>query len=96
MDTPEDVRRTVATVTIDLDRVTLGEMAEVELASGHDFVTLIRAGRATRRLVGLFLHEYRSSGVAPSWRELSDRRPLAPGSSTSPSSLAGTPEPSPR
>lgn len=85
----------LATLVLDLNEITLGEMAEIETASGRDFLAVFRAGSASRRLIALFLQEYRSSGVAPSWRELSSRRPLAGPSSTSPSGSAGRPAKSP-
>lgn len=77
-------------LTLDLGSVTLGEMAAIELASGQDFSRLL--GRQTgRRLIALYLREWRSSGLEPSWLELSNLRPLASGSSTSASSPAGRP-----
>lgn len=79
----------LATLTLDLNEITLGEMAAIETASGRDFLALFRAGSATRRLIALFLLEYRRSETPPSWRELSDRRPLAGPSSTSRSPQAG-------
>jgi hypothetical protein len=81
----------IATIELDLDSVTLGEMAEVERQSGQDFMALLRRGTATRRLLGLFLHESRSSERPRSWQELGARRPLAELSSSSASSPAGDP-----
>lgn len=76
-------------ITLDLASLTLGEMAAAELASGQSFDKLLQTGSATRMLLALFIRELRSSGAAPSWHELSDHRPLARRSSTSPSSPAG-------
>ena len=81
----------LSTITLDVKTITLGEMEEAEHQSGRDFQELLRQGSATRRLLGLFLHEWRSSGQPPSWRTLSDRRPLGKPSSSSPSPSAGPP-----
>lgn len=81
----------VTTLTIDLNEITLGEMAAIEAAAGQDFLTVFGQGRASRRMIALFLREYRSSGSAPSWRELGNLRPRGAGSSTSVSPSAGTP-----
>jgi hypothetical protein len=78
-------------ITLDIDTMTLGEMAAVEKASGQDFLDLWRAGRATRRLIGLYVHEYRTSETPRSWQELSALRLLDGSSSTSPESPAGHP-----
>lgn len=83
-------------VTLDLGTVTLGEMSEVELASGRSFDSLLMAGRATRKLVALFLHESRSSAQPRSWRELSSLHLSDVPSSTSPSRSAGRRKASPR
>ncbi len=79
-------------VTLDIDTVTLGEMAAVEKASGQDFLEMWTAGRATRRLIALFVTEYRHSETPPSWSELQGRRLLDASSSTSPFAPAGRPE----
>lgn len=81
----------LASLTLDLNEITLGEMEEIERASGRDFLALFRAGSASRRLIALFLNEYRSSGEPPSWHEIRGRRPLAARSSTSASPSAGPP-----
>jgi len=81
----------MATVTLDLDTMTLGEMAAVEAAAGQDFLDLWRAGRATRRLIALYVNEYRASETPRSWQELSALRLLGGSSSTSPARPAGVP-----
>lgn len=60
-------------VTIDLQTITLGEMSRVELASGESFERLIK-GRASLRLVVMFIHELRNSARPRSWQELSNLR----------------------
>jgi hypothetical protein len=77
------------TLELDLSQITLGEMSAIELASGHDFVKLLKGGATSRRLIALYLREWRSSGREPSWSEISGLRPLAAGSSSSPSSSDG-------
>jgi hypothetical protein len=81
----------MGTITLDLDSLTLGEMTEAERQSGQDFYTMLTRGKATRRLLALFIHELRSSATPRSWHELAARRPLAEISSSSPSSPAGAP-----
>lgn len=78
------------TLTLDLGSITLGEMAAIEYASGRSFDRLL-TGAVSRRLIALYLREWRSSGVEPSWSEISSLRPLASGSSTSPSEPDGPP-----
>jgi len=72
----------LSTLTLDLTTITLGEMAAVEIASKRDFTTLLK-GQVGRRLIALYLREWRSSGVEPSWSEISSHRPLASTSSIS-------------
>ena len=79
------------TVTLNLETVTLGEMAAVEQAAGRDFLDLWQAGRATRRLTALYVHELRTSETPRSWQELSALRLLDGSSSTSPARPAGVP-----
>jgi hypothetical protein len=78
-----------SSLTIDLNEITIGEMAAIEAASGQDFMKLLTAGKASRRLIALYLRECKSSGPRRSWSELSNLRPLAGGSLGSPSRLAG-------
>lgn len=78
-----------AALTIELETVTIGEMAAIEAASGRDFLRLLSSGAATRRLIALYLIELRHSEPRRSWSELSSLRPLANGPSTSPSRPAG-------
>lgn len=75
-------------LTLDLGTITLGEMDAIERASGQEFGRLL-ARSMGRRLVALYLREWRSSGREPSWAELSNLRPLGSGSSVSASSSAG-------
>lgn len=63
------------TVTLDITTVTLGEAAAAEIASGMTLQTMIKS-RAALLLLGLFIHELRSSGQPPSWNDLSSRRLL--------------------
>ena len=71
--------------TLDLDTLTLGEMAAAETASGLDTSVLLRSS-AYRLLVGVFVHRYRSSGKAPLWHELENLRVVDVSSSPSDSS----------
>ena len=80
----------LSTLTLDLATVTLGEMAALEMASGRDFGALLK-GQVSRRLIALYLREWRSSGVEPSWSSIASLRPLDSGSSTSVSPSAGRP-----
>lgn len=80
----------LATLTLDLGSITLGEMAAIEYASGRDFNRMLK-GQVTRRLVALYLREWRSTGHEPNWNELSSLRPLDSGSSSSVSASAGHP-----
>jgi hypothetical protein len=77
----------MALQTFDLESITLGEMVEVELASGHDFTDLLksRTGRmmVVRFLLALRQHERDISSPAPVWEK--DRPLLGGSSSTSPS-----------
>ncbi len=59
------------TVTLDLQTLTLGELAEAERQSGLSFQALIK-GRANLILLGLFIHELRSSEQPRNWHELSN------------------------
>lgn len=77
------------TITLDIRTLTLGELAEIERQSGRDATALLVAGRATRRLVALFVHELRSSEKPRSWQELANLRLLDGQSSMSPPSPAG-------
>lgn len=67
----------VETLVIDFDQITLGEMEAIERSAGRDFWGLFQQGAASRRMIALFLLEYRRSGTPPSWRELGNRRPRA-------------------
>jgi hypothetical protein len=58
-------------ITLDIQTLTLGELAEAERQSGLSFQVLIK-GRANLILLALFVHELRSSENARSWQELSN------------------------
>lgn len=72
-------------LVLDLDSLTLGELSEIERASGLDAAQLLKAGSVSRRLMGLFVYLLRRDGRAPSWRALANLRPLEVPSSGSPS-----------
>lgn len=82
--------RTAATdsqpsITLDVSTMTLGEMSAAEIESGVTMDKLLTGGRATRRLLALWVHERRSSAKPRSWLELSSLRLSDLSSSTSPS-----------
>ena len=77
-------------ITFDLSTLTLGEAAEIELASGKSVQELLRSKTAVY-LMALFVQRLRNSGSAPNWSELSNLRLLGVTSSTSPSPSAETP-----
>lgn len=82
----------VVEVTLDVETLTLGELSRLEIESGSDVFTLLRAGKASRRLLILWLTDYRRSTPSVprrSWRELSSLPALAALSSTSPSPSDG-------
>jgi hypothetical protein len=79
------------TITLDIDSLTLAEMALAEEQSGRSFDRLLTAGAATRRLLALWVHEQRSSERPQTWSELGNRRLSDVSSSTSPSEPAGVP-----
>lgn len=81
----------MADVTFDIEDVTLGELWEVEKASGEDVQTLLRTAMG-RRMLGLFLSEYRDSGKPPSWSDIASRRIVGGRSSASPSASDGLPQ----
>ena len=83
-----------AVITLDVSTLTLGEMSEAEIQSGRSFEKLL-GGRATRRLLALWVHEQRTSAQPRNWRDLSNLRLSDVPSSTSPSSSDGRPETSP-
>ena len=59
----------MATLTFDLDSLTLGELAAAETASGLDTSDLLGKS-AHRLLLAVFVQRLRSSGSAPNWQEL--------------------------
>jgi len=83
-----------STVTLDVDTLTLTEMSEAEVQSGMDFLAILSAGAATRRLLALWVQERRSSERPRTWRELGSLRPSDALRSISPSSPDGDPTPS--
>lgn len=65
-------------ITLDVDTLTLGEMATIEMQSGLPFSVILAAaikGGATRRLLALWVQESRNSAQPRSWRELANLRP---------------------
>lgn len=62
-------------VRIDIDSLTLGELAAAEKASGLDSALLLSKS-AHRRLLTVFVHRLRSSGKEPQWSELENLRLL--------------------
>lgn len=79
------------TITLDIDSLTLAEMAAAEEQSGQSFDRLLTRGAATRRLLALWVHEQRNSERPRSWSEVGSLRLSDVSSSTSPSEPAGTP-----
>jgi hypothetical protein len=63
-DWPEDV-------TLDLSTLTLGEMSECEMQSGRSFDQLMK-GKATQRMVALFVHGLRHFAPTPSWSDVAN------------------------
>lgn len=80
-------------VTLDVATLTLGEAAEAERQSGLT-IQQIAKGRATLKLLAMFVHGLRHSAKPPSWQELGSLRFLDVSLSTSQESRAGTSEPS--
>jgi hypothetical protein len=75
-------------LTLDVNTLTLGEMAQMEAESGQPFAQLLATamrGGATRRLLALWVHEHRSSAQPRSWRQLGDLRVSVRPSSPEPS-----------
>lgn len=68
-------------IRFDLQTLTLGEAAELEMASGKSLQELLRS-KVAIRLMAVFVHRLRTSGVTPSWSELSSLRLLDAESST--------------
>lgn len=68
----------VGEISLDLDSLTLGEMEAAEQASGRSFDSLLTGGKATRKLLAVFLHEYNSFESVPSlpelWRQVKSLR----------------------
>ena len=77
---------------LDWGSITIGEMVETERQAGRSFSDLLKAGKATRMLVGLFLSELRYSDKPRSWSELGDLRISGASGSISASSPDGHPE----
>lgn len=73
----------LATVTLDLETLTMGEAAEAERQSGQPLSVLLRSPMS-RRMLGWFVHGLRSSERPPSWSELSSLRLLDVSQSRSP------------
>jgi hypothetical protein len=77
-------------ITLDIQTLTLGELAEAERQSGLSFQVLIK-GRANLILLALFVHELRSSEQPRSWSELSNLTLQDASSSMLPSPSDGPP-----
>ncbi len=60
-------------IEIDADSLTMGELRAAETASGIDSSILLSRS-AHRLLLMVFVHRYRSSGIAPNWSELENLR----------------------
>jgi hypothetical protein len=65
----------MASVRLDLDSLTLGEMMAVERASGQDVQDLL-ASKMGRMTLAVFVQRLRNSGSAPSWSEFENLRLL--------------------
>ena len=79
----------MASVKLDLDSLTLGEMMAVERASGQDVQDLL-ASKMGRMTLAVFVQRYRSSGTVPSWSEVEGLRLLdVLGSNSSSSEVSG-------
>ena len=78
------------TVQLDITTITLGEAAEAEIASGKSLQQLVKS-RTGLLILALFIQELRSSGVAPNWSELANRRLLDVSSSIGQLQQAETP-----
>lgn len=81
-------------VELDVDSLTLGELAAIEAESGRDALTMVRNGRAGRKLVALWIAEHRHPSSSPSgkprsWHELTNLRAGDASLSTSPRFSAG-------
>lgn len=74
---------TLREVKLDISTLTLGEAAAAEIASGYTIQQLAK-GRATLRLLAMFVHILRHYGVTPNWSDLSSLRLLDGSSSTTP------------
>ena len=74
-------------ITLDLDSLTLGELADAEEASGKDSGKLLTSS-ANRRMLAVFVSRLRSDGAAPSWNDLRNLRLLDNSSSASDSEPA--------
>lgn len=79
----QDDLATIREVKLDISTLTLGEAAAAEVASGYTIQQLAK-GRATLRLLAMYIHVSRNYGVTPQWSELSNLRLLDASSSTSP------------
>lgn len=64
-------------LTLDLDRITMGQMMDVELASGRPFLALVRS-RTGQVMVALYLQALRQREPGtppPSWDEIANLTP---------------------
>lgn len=74
-------------VRLDVSTLTLGEAAEAERQSGMT-IAEIAHGRASLKLLAMFVHELRTSAAPRNWSELSSLRFLDVSRSVSPSASA--------
>jgi hypothetical protein len=82
-------------ITLDVDSLTLAEMAQVEMESGLPFVTIlanVKRASATRLLLARWVQERRSSAQPRSWSELGSLRLQDPSFWTSHSAQDGARE----
>lgn len=78
----------MATITLDLNTITLGEALEVERQSGRDFAELLQR-QTTRNVLVLLINDLRTSDRPRSWHELLSLRISDSPFSTSPSDSDG-------
>ena len=77
-------------ITFDLSTLTLGEAAEIEIASGKSLQQILKS-KTSLLMAALFVQRLRNSGSVPSWTELSNLRLLDATSLTSPLDSTETP-----
>jgi len=63
------------TITFDIETLTVGELAQAEIASGLTSRELLSSG-SYQLLLGVFVHHLRSSKQPPKWSELASHKVL--------------------